>query len=190
MEAILLGICAVICVAALVIVGFVAGIYNSLTKLKVLVEEAWSGIDVQLKKRYDLIPNLVNTVKGYATHEKELLENVTKYRSAAMGAQTREEQVEAENMLTSTLKTLFAVSENYPNLKADASFLNLQAKLGEVEGDLERARRYYNGTVRDFNTSVRTFPTNIIAGMLSFKPEPFFEAEAESRENVKVDFSK
>lgn len=162
--------------------------YNGLVKLKVLVEEGWSGIDVQLKKRYDLIPNLVNTVKGYAKHEKDVLENVTKYRSAAMNASSPEERIEAENQLTSTLKTLFAVAESYPDLKADSSFLNLQNNLTGIESDLEKARRYYNGTVREFNTKLEVFPTNIVGKFLGFTRRVFFEAEAEAKENVKVDF--
>lgn len=170
------------------LLGYLVAIYNRLVKLRVLVDEGWSGIDVQLKKRYDLIPNLVNTVKGYAKHEKETFENVTKYRNMAMNASSVEEQVEAENMLTGALKSLFAVSENYPELKADSSFLNLQNELSGVESDLEKSRRYYNGTVREFNTKVQTFPINLIAGILGFKTRPFFEAEEEARDNVKVDF--
>lgn len=163
--------------------------YNGLTKLKVLVEEGWSGIDVQLKKRYDLIPNLVNTVKGYAKHEKDVLENVTKFRNMAMNAKSPEERIEAENQLSGTLKTLFAVAESYPDLKADSSFINLQNNLTQIEGDLEKARRYYNGTVREFNTKLEVFPTNIIGKFLGFTRRIFFEAEAEARENVKVDFA-
>lgn len=188
------GVILLVCIGAFALIAlglfaFVVALYNGLVKLKVLVEEGWSGIDVQLKKRYDLIPNLVNTVKGYAAHEKETLENVTKYRNIAMNANTTEEQIQAENMLTDTLKSLFAVAESYPDLKADSSFLNLQSELSKIEDELEGARRYYNGTVREFNIKVRTFPNNLIAGILNFKEEPFFEAEEESRENVKVDFS-
>lgn len=177
-----------LCLLLVVLIGFVIALYNGLVQLKILVEEGWSGIDVQLKKRYDLIPNLVNTVKGYAKHESELLEKVTKQRTASMEAKTPGDKIEAENQLTGTLKTLFAVAENYPDLKADASFLNLQTQLSAVEGDLEKARRYYNGTVREFNTKLQTFPNNIIAGFLNFKREPFFEAEAEAKNNVKVEF--
>ncbi len=184
---VILGICGV---GILGIIGFVIMLYNNLQKLRILVEEAWSGIDVQLKKRYDLIPNIVNTVKGYAKHEKETFENVTKYRNAAMNAQSPEEQIEAENQLSATLKTLFAVAENYPELKADTSFLNLQNKLSEIENELEGARRYYNGTVREFNMKIATFPNSIIAGIFNFKAKPFFEAEAEAKQNVKVDFNK
>lgn len=179
--------CGLVCIVG-VIIMFVIGLYNSLVRLRVLVEEAWSGIDVQLKKRYDLIPNLVNTVKGYAKHESGVLEKVTEMRSVAMGAKTPDEKIAAENELTGTLKTLFAVAENYPDLKADASFLNLQTQLSSIEGDLEKARRYYNGTVREFNTKIVTFPNNIIAGILRFVAKPFFEAADSERENVKVEF--
>lgn len=184
----LVALCCILLLA--VVIGvFVIGLYNSLVRLKVLVDEAWSGIDVQLKKRYDLIPNLVNTVKGYASHEKGVFEKVTQLRSAAMSAGSIEEKVDLENQLTGTLKTLFAVAENYPELKADASFLNLQQQLSSIEDELEGARRYYNGTVREFNTKIVTFPNNIIAGILKFTQKPFFEAETEARENVKVDFN-
>jgi LemA protein len=178
----------VLLLGGLGLAGYLVAVYNGLIKLRVLVDEGWSGIDVQLKKRYDLIPNLVNTVKGYAKHEKEVLENVTKYRSIAMNADTQEERIDAENMLSQTLKSLFAVSENYPDLKADSSFINLQNNLADVEDDLEKARRYYNGTVRNYNTKVQSFPTNIIASVLNFETRPFFEAEDEARENVEVDF--
>jgi LemA protein len=189
MVLIIAAICCLALGGIIALIFFVIGIYNNLVQLRTLVEEAWSGIDVQLKKRYDLIPNLVNTVKGYAEHEKDTLEKVTKYRSIAMNAETPKEQIEAENQLSATLKSLFAVSENYPDLKADSSFLNLQAELSDVEDDLEKARRYYNGTVREFNIKIDTFPNNLIAGMLGFSKKPFFEAEPEARENVKVDFS-
>jgi LemA protein len=178
----------VLLLGGLGLAGYLVAVYNGLIKLRVLVDEGWSGIDVQLKKRYDLIPNLVNTVKGYAKHEKEVLENVTKYRSIAMNADTQEERIDAENMLSQTLKSLFAVSESYPDLKADSSFINLQNNLADVEDDLEKARRYYNGTVRNYNTKVQSFPTNIIASVLNFEIRPFFEAEDEARENVEVDF--
>lgn len=178
---------------ALVVFGiilFVIGLYNSLVQLKILVDEAWSGIDVQLKKRYDLIPNLVETVKGYAKHEKGVFEKVAELRSRAMGASGPEEQAKIEGELTSTLKTLFAVAENYPELKADQNFLSLQNTLQEIESELEKARRYYNGAVRDFNIKIQSFPANLIAGMLGFKPREFFEIENEAeRENVKVSFS-
>lgn len=167
----------------------VAALYNSLVKLKVLVDEAWSGIDVQLKRRYDLIPNLVETVKGYAKHEKKTFEEVTALRTAAMEAQDPEAKGKAENMLAGALKTLFAVAENYPELKANQNFLDLQGQLTEIETEIQSARRYYNGSVRDFNTKIMVFPNNLIAGMLGFSAREFFEADEEEKENVKVDFS-
>lgn len=177
-------------VVVLGLILFAIGLYNSLIQLRTLVEEAWSGIDVQLKKRYDLIPNIIETVKGFAKHEKGVFERVTQLRSQAMGAKTVEEQARVEGELTNTLKTLFAVAENYPELKSDQNFLNLQNQLTEIEGELEKARRYYNGAVRDYNIKIQTFPANLIAGMLGFKTREFFEVEnEEERKNVKVDFS-
>lgn len=180
------------CGVGIIIIGlilFVIGLYNSLITLKTLVDEAWSGIDVQLKKRYDLIPNLVETVKGYAKHEKGVFEKVAELRSRAMGASTIDEKVAVESQLTSTLKTLFAVAENYPELKADQNFLSLQGTLKAIEDDLEKARRYYNGTVRDYNMKIGMFPANLIAGFLGFKARPFFEVDSEEeRKNVKVSF--
>ena len=172
-----------------IIAIFVIGIYNSLVKLKVLVDEAWSGIDVQLKRRYDLIPNLVETVKGYAKHEKELFEKVTKLRSSAMSAESIEEKGKLEGQLSSTLKTLFAVAENYPELKANENFMKLQDELSAIEEEVQGARRYYNGAVRDFNTKIQVFPNNLLAGMLGFKVREFFEAEEEAKKAVKVDFT-
>ena len=158
-------------------------------KLRVLVDEAWSGIDVQLKRRYDLIPNLVETVKGYAKHEKELFEKVAALRTSAMNATSLEEKGKLENQLTGTLKTLFAVAENYPELKANENFIKLQDELSMIEQELSNSRRYYNGAVRDFNTKIQVFPANIIAGMLGFKSREFFEAAEEEKQNVKVSFS-
>jgi len=173
----------------LVVGGFFVTVYNGLVKLKVLVEEAWSGIDVQLKRRYDLIPNLVETVKGYANHEKGLFEKVAELRSAAMGAKGIQDRGKNEGELTNTLKPLFAVAENYPQLKADANFMKLQEELSAIEEEIQNARRYYNGAVRDFNTKLQVFPTNLIAGMLGFKAREFFEATEEEKKAVKVDFS-
>lgn len=167
----------------------IIGIYNSLVQTKVLVDEAWSGIDVQLKRRYDLIPNLVETVKGYATHEKETLTKVVELRNMAMGAKDINEKNKLENELSGTLKTLFAVAENYPDLKANQNFLDLQKTLTDIESEIQGARRYYNGAVRDFNTKIMVFPNNLIAGFLGFKAREFFEAEEEAKQNVKVDFS-
>ncbi len=169
---------------------FGIGIYNGLVQLKVLVDEAWSGIDVQLKRRYDLIPNLVETVKGYAKHEKETFEKIAQLRTAAMSATSVEEKGKLENQLSSSLKTLFAVAENYPELKANTNFLDLQTTLTNIEGEIQGSRSYYNGTVRDFNTKIMVFPNNLFAGMLGFKTREFFAAEEEAKANVKVDFSK
>jgi len=177
----------VLVVLATVVVWIIA-VYNGLIKLKNRVDEAWSDIDVQLKRRYNLIPNLVNTVKGYASHERELFEKVTQARTAAMGAQTPGEKEKAENMLSGTLKSLFAVAENYPDLKANQNFLELQRELSDTENKIQASRRFYNGNVRDFNTKIQIFPNNIIAGMLKFVEREFFEAEGEEKENVKVEF--
>lgn len=167
---------------------WVVAIYNGLIKLKNRVEEAWSDIDVQLKRRYDLIPNLVSTVKGYAAHERELFEKVTAARTAAMGAQTPHDKEQTENMLSGTLKSLFAVAENYPDLKANQNFLELQRELTDTEDKIQAARRFYNGNVRDFNTKLEAFPTNFIAGMLKFAKREFFEAEEGEKAPVKVEF--
>lgn len=164
------------------------GVYNGLITLKNRVDEAWSDMDVQMKRRYDLIPNLVNTVKGYATHEKELFENVTKARTMAMGATGLAEKQEAENMLSGTLKSLFAVSENYPELKANQNFLELQRELTDTEDKIQASRRFYNGIVRDFNTKIEVFPSNVVAGMLNFTKREFFQIEESEREPVKVSF--
>lgn len=180
----------------LVILGAVAlwvvMIYNGLIKLKNRVDEAWSDIDVQLKRRYDLIPNLIETVKGYAAHESKTLEAVVEARNAAMSAQETGDakaQAEAENMLSSTLKSIFALSESYPDLKANQNFLELQRELTDTEDKIQASRRFYNGNVRDFNTKIELFPNNIIAGMLKFTKREFFEIENdEEKENVKVEF--
>ncbi len=158
------------------------GIYNRLVKNRNMMEEGYSGMDVQLKKRHDLIPNLVNTVKGYATHEQETFEKVMAARSQAMSGmsrdpQTAEQSAEKQNQLTSALGRLFAVAENYPELKADANFRDLQNQLSAIEGDIEKSRRYYNATVRDNNIAVESFPSSIIAGMGGFQHGVFFEME-------------
>ncbi|KAA0257343.1 LemA family protein [Deferribacter autotrophicus] len=162
--------------------------YNKFVKLKNQVDESWSGIDVQLKRRYDLIPNLVETVKEYAKHEKETLENVVKARNMAMNAKNVEEKAQAENMLTGALKTIFALAENYPDLKANKNFLNLQNTLSEIEDNIQNARRYYNAVVRDYNILCEAFPSVIIANMFGFKKREFFEIEEAERKNVKVKF--
>lgn len=152
-------------------------IYNRLVKLRNLVQEAWSSIDVMLKKRHDLIPNLVETVKGYATHERETLENVTRARNLALGADSVEAKEAAEKNLNQAMVNLFAVAEQYPDLKANANFQQLQAELSSIENDIEKSRRYYNGTVRENNTLVESFPSNIIANMYKFEKSKFFELE-------------
>ena len=178
----------VIIAVVVAIVGWLILVFNSLTKLRNRTQEAFSDIDVQLKRRHDLIPNLVETVKGYATHEKELFEKVTQARSAAINAKGVEEKGKAENALSQTLKSIFAVAENYPDLKASQNFLQLQDELSDTENKIQAARRFYNGNVRDFNTKIEVFPNNMVAGMLGFKKFEFFQAEAKERENVQVKF--
>jgi len=178
-----------IVVAALLL--WLWSIYNGLVRLKVRTEEAWSDIDVQLKRRYDLIPNLLETVKGYAAHEKGVLEEVTRARTAAMGAQSMGDHSKAENMLTGALKSLFAVSENYPDLKANQNFLDLQHELRDAEDKIMAARRFYNANVRDLNTKMQVFPNNLIANSLGFSKRAFFElgeGEDAAREPVAVKF--
>jgi len=178
----------ILALAAIVVFWFIA-IYNGLIKFRNRTDEAWSDIDVQLKRRYDLIPNLIETVKGYAAHEKSVLEEVTKARTMAMGAQNPEDRAKAENMLTGALKSLFAVAENYPNLKANENFLELQRELSDTENKIQAARRFYNGNVRDFNTKLEVFPTNLMANTLGFKAQDFFEvADEKAREAVAVKF--
>jgi LemA protein len=167
---------------------WVIAIYNGLVTLKNRAKEAWSDIDVQLKRRYDLIPNLVATVKGYAVHEKELFEKVTQARANAMNAQGIKDKADAENMLSDTLKSLFAVSENYPDLKASVNFLELQRELSDTENKIQAARRFYNTNVRDLNIKIESFPANTIAGMFNFKQMDLFEATAGEKEAVSVKF--
>jgi len=179
----------IILAVIILIAGFAVGVYNSLIRLKNKTNEAWSDIDVQLKRRYDLIPNLVETVKGYAKHEKGTFEKVTELRNSAMQATAPAEKAKAENMLTETLKSLFAVAENYPDLKANQNFLDLQNQLSQIEETIQQSRRYYNGNVRDFNIKIETFPNSLIAGLLGFAKFDFFEvAEAKERENVSIKF--
>lgn len=176
----------VVIVAALLL--YVWYIYNTLASGLVRIKEALSGIDVQLKRRVDLIPNLVETVKGYAKHEKEIFENVTKARSALVNAHSVEEKGQANNMLTGALKSLFAVAENYPNLRASENFKQLQDELSDTENKIAYSRQFYNGNVRDFNTTLVTFPGNFIGGMFGFKQQEFFEAEEGERKKVDVKF--
>lgn len=175
---------AVIAVAAFWLIG----VYNGLISLRIKTDEALADIDVQTKRRYDLIPNLVETVKGYASHESGTFEKVTAARTAAMGAQNLHDKAQAENMLSDTLKSLFAISENYPELKANTNFLDLQQTLTDIEEKIQASRRFYNGMVRDFNTKIQVFPNNLVAGMLNFKIREFFEAEEVAKQNVQVKF--
>jgi len=165
-------------------------VYNGLVTLNVRTDEAWSDIEVQLKRRYDLIPNLVSTVKGYATHESAAFENVTKARAAAMGAQTPGAHAEAENMLSQTLKSLFAVSEAYPDLKANQNFLDLQHELRDAEDKIQAARRFYNANARDMNIKMQVFPSNLVAQSLGFKKREFFDLPDgdAAQQNVEVKF--
>jgi len=179
----------VILVVIVLIILWLIGVYNSLIRLKNRVKEAWSDIDVQLKRRYDLIPNLMETVKGYMKHEEGVLVKVTEARASAMSAKGIEEKGQAENMLSETLKSLFAVAENYPDLKASQNFLQLQDEISDTENKIQAARRFYNGQVRDFNTKIEVFPNNLIAGMLKFKAWDFFAiSDEKERANVQVKF--
>ena len=175
-------------IIVLAIIAFVAlygvAVYNKLVKFRTLVDEAWSGINVQLKKRHDLIPNLMETVRGYAAHEKETFESVTLARNTAIQAQSVKTQEVAENQLSGALSRLLAVSERYPELKANQNFLQLQEQLGTIEGDIEKSRRYYNGAVRQKNIAIDTFPSNLIANMFGFEKSPFFELESEAEKAV------
>jgi LemA protein len=170
------------------IIGFVISLYNRLVKLNVNVEESFSSMDVYLKKRYDLIPNLVETVKGYAAHEKETLERVIRARNSAMTASDPGEVIEANNQLAMGLKSIFALAENYPDLKANEGFVNLQGQLQKIEEDIANSRLYYNGNVKIFNKAIVVFPNVIIANMMGFDKKPFFEIEEAERENVRVQF--
>ncbi len=180
-------IIALIVIAVIVIAVIV--MYNGFIKLKNNCEEAFATMDVYLKKRYDLIPNLVETVKGYAAHEKETLTKVIEARNMAQGAATVEEKIAGENQLQGTLKSLFAIAENYPDLKANQNFLDLQNQLKKVEEDIANSRKYYNAVVKQFNVKCEAFPSNIIAGIFKFEKKAMFEVDsAEERQNVKVSF--
>lgn len=182
---------AMIIVIGIVVVigGWLMMTYNGLVNLRNMMQEGWSGIDVQLKRRFDLIPNLVETVKGYAAHEKETLQNVTEARTAVTNAGSdTEARLQAENMLTGTLRTLFAVAESYPDLKANTNFLQLQEQLANIENDLQMARRYYNGTVRNLNNGIQKFPAVLIARSFGFKEATFFQVEEETKQTPKVSF--
>lgn len=174
-------------VVAVLFLAFI-GIYNKLAKLKVMVEEASSDIETFLKQRYDMIPNLVEMVKGYAKHESATLEKVTEMRTKAMSAGTLPEKMTLEDGLTSAISKIFAVAENYPDLKANTNFIQLQATLKELEESIQKSRRYYNGAARDFNTAIVVFPTNLIAQLFGYKKVDFFEASEEEQKNVEVKF--
>jgi LemA protein len=179
---------ALVILAALIITAI--AIYNKLVRLRNTVKTSWSDIDVQCKKRYDLVPNLVETVKGYASHEKAVFEKVTQARATAIQANTPQEMGKAENMFRDTLKSLFAVAEAYPELKANANFMALQSQLQELENNIEHARRYYNAVVRDYNILIESFPSNLIASQFNFRQEELFQLEAPEAERkpVKVSF--
>ncbi|MBP6904959.1 MAG: LemA family protein [Candidatus Pacebacteria bacterium] len=177
----------IILIIAGIIVLWLVFAYNGFVTMKNRVQEAWADIEVQLKRRYDLIPNLVNTVKGYATHESGTLEKVTEARTMAMNAGTPAAHAQAENMLTGALKSLFAVSEAYPDLKANTNFLELQRELSDTENKIQAARRFYNGNVRDYNTKLEVFPSNMIAGIFGFKKSDFFDIDDNGAESQPVE---
>jgi len=180
-----------ILIIAIVAVAYVVITYNSMVKLRNQVKEAWSDIDVQLKRRYNLIPNIVETVKGYAAHEEAVFTKVTEARANAINATNIKDQGAAENMLSGALKSMFAVAENYPELKANENFMQLQNELVDTEDKIQSARRFYNSITRDFNTKIQQFPSSLIAQPFGFRAEAFFEiSEPEQRENVEVSFNK
>ncbi len=185
------GIIILIVIIALILLSvfMVIGTYNGLVGARFRVREAWSGIDVQLKRRSSLIPNLVETVRGYAAHERETFENVTRARAALDRAGTPGEAAQANNMLTQTLRSLFAVAEAYPDLKANQNFLQLQSDLTDTEDKIAYARQFYNRNVLSYNQKTATFPSVVIANMFNFQPEEFFEAEEEGRQDVRVSFA-
>ncbi|KKR78137.1 MAG: LemA-like protein [Candidatus Curtissbacteria bacterium GW2011_GWA1_40_9] len=174
--------------AIVILIVFIWSLYNGLIAARERIREAWSGIEIQLKRRSSLIPNLIETVKGYAKHEKTVFENVTKARSAMLGAKDPKQAAKADNMLTGALKTLFAIAENYPKLEASENFKELQQELSDTETKIAAARQFYNANVLDYNTKIKVFPNNMLASMFNFKGEEFFEAEEESKKEVKVSF--
>lgn len=179
----------IILLAVALLAVWVIVVFNGLVRSRFRVQEAWSDIEVQLKRRYDLIPNLVETVKGYMTHEKDVFEKVTQARAQSLSAKGHAEKGVAEGELSSTLKTLFAVSENYPELKANTNFMELQRELSDTENKIQAARRFYNGNVMDYNTKIHVFPSNVIAGMFRFAKEEFFQLDNEAaKEPVAVKF--
>lgn len=178
----------IILAIVIVIVVWAISVYNSLVKSKNRCEEALSGIDVHLNKRYDLIPNLVETVKGYAKHEEKTLESVINARNACLGATTIDEKSKADGVLSSTLKNLFALSESYPDLKANVNFISLQESLNKIEEEILNARKYYNAAARSFNDKIMVFPSNLIASLSGFKKLSYVDVDDEKKENVKVSF--
>jgi len=178
----------IIVILVILIIGYAVITYNGLVSMRNRIENAWAQIDVQLKRRYDLIPNLVETVKGYASHERGTLEAVVQARNMAMSAQGPQEQAEAENMITGALKSVFALQEAYPDLKANENFLNLQEELTGTEGRIAYARQFYNDTVYRYNTKIQSVPSNVIANQFNFDEREYFEVDEASRGNIEVDF--
>ncbi|MHC1716766.1 MAG: LemA family protein [Candidatus Dojkabacteria bacterium] len=174
--------------AAVVIVVFAITVYNKLVQQKLVVEEATGDIETFLKQRYDMIPNLVEIVKGYAKHEQETFTKITEMRAKAMSAGTLEEKMDTENQITQALSRIIAVAENYPELKANTNFQDLQTSLKELEDNIQKSRRFYNGAARDFNTMIAVFPQNLLAGIFAFKKQAFFEASDEEKKNVEIKF--
>lgn len=179
---------ALIAVILLAIIGWVISTYNTLVKLRNMVQNCWAQIDVQLKRRFDLVPNLVEAVKGYASHEKEVLENVTNARSMIQSAQSIEQRQQAENMMTNTLRSLFAVAEAYPQLQANQNFVELQHELSELESKIAFARQFFNDTTMKYNTATQSFPSNILAGTFGFQIMPYFQVNENERQVVQVKF--
>jgi LemA protein len=179
----------IVLILLIVVIGYVVVTYNGLVSMRNRIENAWAQIDVQLKRRYDLIPNLVETVKGYAAHERETLENVVRARNMAMSAQGPQDQAAAENMITGALKSVFALQEAYPDLKANQNFLNLQEELTGTEGRIAYARQFYNDSVARYNTKIQSVPSNLIANQFSFDEREYFEVDEGSRDAVQVDFT-
>lgn len=178
----------ILIVIVVLIILYVIKTYNTLVSLRNRVKDQWAQIDVQLKRRFDLIPNLVNTVKGYTKHESETLENVIKARNTFLSASTKEDEMKADGELTGAISKLFALAESYPDLKANQNFIDLQGELKETENKIASSRQFYNDTVLKYNNKIEMFPSNIVAGLFHFKMESFFQANESERENVKVEF--
>ncbi len=183
-----MSVAVIVLVVLLAIAAYAVGEYNAMVKLRNLTQEGFSTMDVYLKKRWDLVPNLVETVKGYAKHEKETFDELTKLRAGSYNDMTPEQKIDVNQKLSQTLTKIIAVAENYPELKASANFTQLQGDLSSIEDDIANSRKYYNGTVRQYNNKIQVFPSNLIANIFGFKPAMMFEAAAAERENVKVQF--